>query len=166
MTRNDERACNVTDLRSVFDDLVRFETRLWNALDERLQAECGVTLANLNVMLVIEATPMCRVFDIARALEITVGGTSQAVDRLAKAGWCARSSHPTDRRSSLVELTAEGAVVLRTAAPFFDDELDRLLRAPLNGSALERLADSLHVLRQSASAPVPATATGTTAPEE
>jgi DNA-binding MarR family transcriptional regulator len=156
----------MTDLRRVFDDLVRFETQLWNALDERLQAECGVTLANLNVMLVIEATPMCRVFDIARALEITVGGTSQAVDRLAKAGWCARSSHPTDRRSSLVELTAEGAAALRVATPFFDDELDRLLGAPLSDSALARLAESLQVLRRSAAVSGSAPATATTAHEE
>ena len=99
---------------------------------------------------------MCRVFDIARALEITVGGTSQAVDRLAKAGWCARTSHPTDRRSSLVELTADGTAVLRAAAPFFDEELERLLAAPLSGAALARLAESLRALRHSAAPSAPA----------
>jgi DNA-binding MarR family transcriptional regulator len=37
-------------------------------------------------MLVIDATPLCRVHDIARAVAITVGGASQAVDRLESAG--------------------------------------------------------------------------------
>ncbi len=72
----------MTDLRQVFDDLVRFETILWGAVDARLQEECGVGLASLNAMLVIDATPLCRVHDIARAVAITVGGASQAVDRL------------------------------------------------------------------------------------
>ena len=89
----------MTDLRQVFDDLVRFETILWGAVDGRLQDECGVGLASLNGMLVIDATPLCRVHDIARAVAITVGGASQAVDRLESAGLCARRANPSDRRS-------------------------------------------------------------------
>ena len=95
----------MTDLRQVFDDLVRFETILWGAIDARLQEECGIGLASLNAMLVIDATPLCRVHDIARAVAITVGGASQAVDRLESAGLCARRANPSDRRSSIVELT-------------------------------------------------------------
>jgi DNA-binding MarR family transcriptional regulator len=142
----------VTDLRQVFDDLVRFETMLWGAVDDRLREQCGITVASLNVMLVIEATPLCRVLDIARALAITVGGTSQAVDRLEAAGWCARRANPSDRRSSIVELTPAGKGLLGSAAPVFDGELDRLLRAPLPGTALTHLADALGTLRRSAAA--------------
>jgi DNA-binding MarR family transcriptional regulator len=141
---------DVTELRQVFDDLVRFETILWWALDGRLQEECGIGLASLNCMLVVEATPQCRVHDIARAIAITVGGASQAVDRLESAGLCARRANPADRRSSIVELTPEGAERLRIAAPVFDLELERLLRAPLPGTALTHLADALGKLRRSA----------------
>jgi MarR family transcriptional regulator, organic hydroperoxide resistance regulator len=140
----------VTDLRQVFDDLVRFETILWGVVDGRLQEECGVSLASLNGMLVIDATPLCRVHDIARAIAITVGGASQAVDRLESAGLCVRRANPSDRRSSIVELTPEGMELLATAAPVFDGELDRLLRTPLPGTALTQLADALSTLRRSA----------------
>jgi MarR family transcriptional regulator, organic hydroperoxide resistance regulator len=140
----------VTDLRQVFDDLVRFETILWGTVDGRLQEECGISLASLNGMLVIDATPLCRVHDIARAVVITVGGASQAVDRLESAGLCARRANPSDRRSSIVELTPEGREVLSIAAAVFDSELDRLLRAPLPGAALTHLADALSTLRRSA----------------
>ena len=140
----------MTDLRQVFDDLVRFETILWGTVDGRLQEECGVGLASLNAMLVIDATPLCRVHDIARAVAITVGGASQAVDRLESAGLCARRANPSDRRSSIVELTPEGTELLAIAAPVFDRELDRLLRAPLPGTALTHLADALSTLRRSA----------------
>ena len=101
-------------------------------------------------MLVIDATPLCRVHDIARAVAITVGGASQAVDRLESAGLCARRANPSDRRSSIVELTPQGKELLRTAAPVFDRELDRLLRDPLPGTALTHLADALSTLRRSA----------------
>jgi len=79
---------------------VRFETILWGAVDGRLQEECGVGLASLNAMLVIDATPLCRVHDIARAVAITVGGASQAVDRLESAGLRARRAgrHAAGRR--------------------------------------------------------------------
>jgi DNA-binding MarR family transcriptional regulator len=140
----------VTDLRQVFDDLVRFETILWGTIDGRLQEESGIGLASLNAMLVIDATPLCRVQDIARAVAITVGGASQAVDRLESAGLAARRANPSDRRSSIVELTPEGMELLCSAAPVFDRELDRLLRAQLPGTALTHLADALSTLRRSA----------------
>ena len=142
----------MTDLRQVFDDLVRFETILWGEIDGRLQEECGVGLASLNGMLVIDATPLCRVQDIARAVAITVGGASQFVDRLESAGLCARRANPADRRSSIVELTPQGAELLGVAAPVFDRELDRLLRAPLADTALTHLADALSALRPPAAA--------------
>ena len=142
----------MTDLRQVFDDLVRFETILWGAVDGRLQEECGLGLASLNGMLVIDATPLCRVHDIAQAVAITVGGASQAVDRLESAGLCVRRANPSDRRSSIVELTPDGIELLRVAVPVFERELERLLRAPLPGTALTHLADALGVLRRSAAA--------------
>jgi DNA-binding MarR family transcriptional regulator len=141
---------DVTDLPQVFDDLVRFETILWNEVDERLQKECGVGLASLNGMLVIDSTPLCRVHDIAQAVAITVGGASQFVDRLESAGLCARRANPSDRRSSIVELTPEGVELLRIAMPVFDRQLERLLRSPLSSTALTHLADALSTLRRAA----------------
>jgi DNA-binding MarR family transcriptional regulator len=140
----------MTDLRRVFDDLVRFETVLWTALDARLQGECELTLSNLNVMLIVDSTPDCRVLDIAESLAITVGGTSQAVDRLEKRELCVRRAHPTDRRSSIVELTEAGTMALRQAEPIFDDELARLIAGPLSPAELTGVASGLMLLRGSA----------------
>ena len=135
------------NIRQVFDDLVRFETDLWNGIDARLQRDCGVSLGSFNTLLVIEATPACRVNDISAALSITVGGASQAVDRLEKLGHCARVRHPTDRRSSVVELTATGSEVLSSAGPVFDQELEARLREPLSHTALGQLGSALATLR-------------------
>ena len=141
----------MTDLRRVFDDLVRFETILWNTIDARLQRECGVSLSNLNAMLVIESTPSCRVNDIARAVAITVGGASQAVDRLEAASLCARRPNPDDRRSSVVELTRAGQELVTSAGAVFDQELEAALRPPLAETSLSQLAASLATVRGAAS---------------
>jgi DNA-binding MarR family transcriptional regulator len=137
----------VVELRQVFDDLVRFETDLWNAIDARLRRDGEVPLGSLNVMLVVERTPDCRVNDIAAALSITIGGASQAVDRLEKRELCARQPNPNDRRSSIVRLTAEGARLTRSAARLFDAELAARLAAPLSEPELAAFASALTVLR-------------------
>jgi DNA-binding MarR family transcriptional regulator len=138
-------------IRQIFDDLVRFETVLWAEVDARLRRQCTLSLGSLNVMMVVDATPDCRVYDIARALEITVGGASQAVDRLESAGRCARRANPADRRSSLIELTGAGRTLLGEAVAVFDEELDRLLREPLGQGDLDRLGTTLATLRRAAS---------------
>ncbi|TQS43034.1 MarR family winged helix-turn-helix transcriptional regulator [Cryptosporangium phraense] len=139
------------DLRVVFDDLIRFEILLWNALDERLKQECDLPLGALNVMQVIERTPECRVQEVAGALEITVGGASQAVDRVERRGWCVRRPHPRNRRSSVLELTGSGREVVERAGAVLDRELASLLAEPLDADQLENLGTALHALRAAVS---------------
>jgi DNA-binding MarR family transcriptional regulator len=134
-------------LRKVFDDLIRFETMLWGAIDAALETESGLTLSTFNLMWIIDSTPQCRVYDIAEALAITVGGTSQAVDRLEKAGYSIRRPHPDDRRSSIVELTPDGVAAFRSAEPVFDRALARLIGEPLSTTELAHLAGALEKLR-------------------
>jgi DNA-binding MarR family transcriptional regulator len=131
---------------------VRFETILWNGIDVRLQRECGVSLGSLNAMLVIASTPSCRVHDIAAAVAITVGGASQAVDRLEAAGQCVRRPNPVDRRSSILELTPTGQELLKRAGEVFDQELEIFLGAPLSERSLGQLATALATLRAAATA--------------
>ena len=141
---------SATDLREVFDNLVRFETILWNTIDARLRRDCGIPLGSFNVMLIVAATPSCRVYDIATALAITVGGTSQAVDRIENAGLCLRRPNPDDRRSSILELTSAGQDLLASAGIVFDQELEAFLRAPLSTSAVGHLGAALAAVRAAA----------------
>ena len=135
------------DLRRLFDDLVRFEIDLWNEIDARLRRDCGVPLGSLKVLLAVEGTEACRVNEIASALSITVGGASQAVDRLEQRGHVARRPSPTDRRSSIVELTDAGRAVVATAGPVLDEELERRLARPLSRTSIDQLGRVLTTLR-------------------
>ena len=139
----------MTDLTRVFTDLVRYETRLYNVLAERLRAEHGLSLGQFEFLRIVsDRAGTCRVQDIAEDIAITVGATSKAVDRLEAAGWLARRPNPENRRSSLIELTATGRRLLAAATPTFEDGLRTWLAGPLTGRSIDQLAAALSTLRQ------------------
>jgi DNA-binding MarR family transcriptional regulator len=138
----------VSEARELFHDLIRFETELWSAIDERLLADVGLPLSWFEPMTVIDQNEVCRVNDIAEALSITVGGTSKLVDRLETAGLCVRRPNPDDRRSSLISLTPSGEQRLADAAVVFDDELARWFA--LSDSTIDRFHAVLRRLRANA----------------
>jgi DNA-binding MarR family transcriptional regulator len=135
------------DLKPLFNDLVRLETELWNAVEGRLRAEHSVTLPFFEFMQIIARTPGCRVQDIAAELSITVGGTSKIVDRIEAAGYCARQANPSDRRSSIVTLTASGKRLLPKIIATVDSELRARLGQKMTERSLAELAKTLTRLR-------------------
>src|SRR3954454_4854427 len=96
----------VVDPGPVLIDLVRVETRLYNAVDARLKDAGGLTLPQLELLTLVRDVPSCRVLDVSRSIGITVGAASKAVDRLEDLHWCRRAVDPADRRSSVLTLTA------------------------------------------------------------
>jgi len=140
----------VTDLTSLFTDLVRLETRLYNVLDARLKAEHDLPLGQFEFMRYIATRESARVYDLAHQMAITVGATSKAVDRLEAAGRCRRAANPHDRRSSLVTLTPEGERILAEARPTVEAELQTWVGSVLPERSLEELATMLSMLRQRA----------------
>ena len=137
----------MSDLRRLFNDIVRFEIELWNAVDAGLKREFGLPLTHFEPMSVIDRVPGCRVYDIAQELGITTGGTSKLVDRIEASGHCRRLPNPADRRSSLLELTPEGQRMLAEAAVAFDDELQRWLGSAVPERTLRQFAATLTRLR-------------------
>ncbi|QYC41513.1 Transcriptional regulator HosA [Nonomuraea coxensis DSM 45129] len=131
----------------LFVDLVRVETRLWNAVDARLQAEHGLRLGQYDLLTVIAGRPGCRVLDLVHEVAITVGAASKAVDRLEAAGWCRRVANPADGRSSFLELTPAGERILSGARPVYEEEIERWTSRLLPPGALEELATSLRTIR-------------------
>jgi len=137
----------VSDLRGLFNDIIRFEIELWNAVDARLKDEFDLPLTHFEPMSVIDRLPGCRVYDIARELGITTGGTSKLVDRIEASGHCRRLPNPADRRSSLLELTPAGKRLFDEAGEAFDDELERRLGAAVPERTLRQFGATLSRLR-------------------
>jgi DNA-binding MarR family transcriptional regulator len=137
----------MSELREVFNDLIRFEIELWSAVDARLKSELNLPLTHFEPMAVIDRIPGCRVYDIAKELDITVGGTSKLVDRIEASGFCRRLPNPADRRSSLLELTEAGKRMLAEAGAAFDEELQRRLGSAVPERTLRQFASTLSRLR-------------------
>ncbi|MEV8035334.1 MarR family winged helix-turn-helix transcriptional regulator [Streptomyces sp. NPDC002742] len=130
----------------IFTDLVRVETRLYNAVSARLRAERGLGLGQFEFLEIIDRVPGCRVLDLVGELAITVGAVSKAVDRLVAVGWCLRVAHPQDRRSSVLRLTSEGEEQLAASRPIVESVLISLTAA-VPPDDLTRIASTLTTLR-------------------
>ncbi|CAM4201966.1 MarR family winged helix-turn-helix transcriptional regulator [Nocardia ninae] len=136
-----------TNLKSLYDNLIRYEIELWNAIDAALRAECDIQLTWFEILRFLAGHSGSRVQDIAAEFVITVGGTSKVVDRIEAVGYCARRANPGDRRSSLVVLTATGQQVLDQATTVFDRELERRIGAVLDNETIRAVTTALSALR-------------------
>jgi DNA-binding MarR family transcriptional regulator len=78
-------------------------------LEERLQQEVGMLLADNEALLNIGHSPEpLRMSDIAHRLILSPGGTTKVIDRLEEMGHVVRMSDPEDRRATLLSLTDSG----------------------------------------------------------
>ncbi|MGI5125741.1 MarR family winged helix-turn-helix transcriptional regulator [Pseudonocardia sp. CA-107938] len=134
-------------LDTVFTDLVRVETRLYNAVGERLKAETGIGAGHFEMLRYVRDHPDARVADLAAAFAVGVGATSKIVDRQEKEGWVQRRPNPANRRSSLLALTSAGEAVVSRAEPVWQAAIQELLVGSVTPGQLQALALALHSLR-------------------
>jgi DNA-binding MarR family transcriptional regulator len=132
---------------TLFTDLVRVETRLYNAVAERVKAQADVGAGHFELLRYVRDHPDARVADLAAAFAIGVGTTSKIVDRLEKQGWLRRRPNPANRRSSLLALTPTGESVVSRAEPAWQAAIQELLGGALTSEELRALALALDALR-------------------
>ncbi|MFD7339085.1 MarR family winged helix-turn-helix transcriptional regulator [Streptomyces violascens] len=135
------------DLPGFFSDLVRCETRLYNALNDRLRERHGIVTSQYEFLRHLRDRPGSRVADLAAEFAIGIGATSKGVDRLEKQGWVVRQRNPSDRRSSLLALTEEGSALVDAADRTFTQRLTELIGGTLDGSRMSIVAQALSELR-------------------
>lgn len=138
----------MSESEQIFSDLIRYETRLYNALDERLRARHKLAASQYEVLRLIGRGQARTVGDLAHEVAITVGAASKSVDRLEAAGWVLRSPNPSNRRSSLLHLTDLGAQMLEQVTPTVEQTLHMLIVEPLTDRSLQQFATTLNRLRQ------------------
>src|SRR6478752_4257120 len=87
-----------------------------------LQRHAAASIASLDLGLsdfvvlemLLHKGPM-KVNDIGRKVDLTSGSITTAVDRLEARGLVSRELNPEDSRSRIVQLTAKGRTLIRTA---------------------------------------------------
>ncbi|MEW1862880.1 MULTISPECIES: MarR family transcriptional regulator [unclassified Streptomyces] len=135
------------DLPGFFSDLVRCETRLYNALNDRLRERHEIVTSQFEALRYLRDHPGARVADLAAEFAIGIGATSKTVDRLEKQGWAVRRPNPSDRRSSLLALTDDGRQLVDAAEETFTERLAELTADACKASAMTAAAQALSVLR-------------------
>ncbi len=135
-------------LAGLFDDLVRCETRLYNALGEKLRAEHGIVTSQFEFLRYLRDHPDSRVAEVAATFAAGIGAISKGADRLEARGWLTRIPNPADGRSSLISLTASGAALVTEAEQTFNDRLAELITPAINADQIEAARMTLAVLRR------------------
>ncbi|MFF2439363.1 MarR family winged helix-turn-helix transcriptional regulator [Streptomyces sp. NPDC058107] len=138
---------DAVDLPAFFADLVRCETRLYNALNDRLRARHGIVTSQFEFLRFLRDHPGARVADLAAEFAIGIGATSKGVDRLEKQGWAIRQPNPADRRSSLLDLTGDGTRLVDAAEETFAEELAELIGGTLDIASASAAAHAFVKLR-------------------
>ncbi|WP_328469302.1 MarR family winged helix-turn-helix transcriptional regulator [Streptomyces sp. NBC_00448] len=135
------------DLPGFFSDLVRCETRLYNALNDRLRERHEIVTSQFEALRYLRDHPGARVADLAAEFAIGIGATSKTVDRLEKQGWAVRRPNPSDRRSSLLALTDDGLQLVDAAEETFTERLAELTAEACKASSMTAAAQALSALR-------------------
>ena len=117
-------------------DLVRLEIVLWERINDRLHKEHNLSLAYFEVLNFIDqtSTRSLRVGDLARLLQVTVGGTSKLVDRIERDGLIQRENDPGNRRASLIVLTEAGGNAVIAASKTYEAEMAAILESVLSNA--------------------------------
>jgi len=135
-------------LPGFFDDLVRCETRLYNAVGEKLRAEHGIVAAQFEFLRYVRDHPEARVADVAANFAAGIGAISKLTDRLEARGWVARIPNPADGRSSLISLTTSGAALVTAAERTFNDVLGELVGSVISADQVGAAGAALAALRR------------------
>ena len=91
--------------------------RLEAAMNRQLQQECGLSLADYDVLVALDESPGCRMSDLGQHLGWEQSRVSHQLRRMRDRGLVDRHNADDDRRAVIVELTAQGRDALTTAAP-------------------------------------------------
>ncbi|GGK71993.1 MarR family winged helix-turn-helix transcriptional regulator [Ornithinimicrobium pekingense] len=102
-----------------------------------VRVPADLTLRQVQVLVLVRATPDLTGQDLARALDVTTPTMSGIVERIASRGWLERRPDPADRRRLLLRVTEEGQTVLAALEGPTREARARLLE----GLDLDELAD-------------------------
>ena len=89
--------------------LLYCSSHMESVLQSRISQEFGITLARFDLLSQLERAPEgLTMTDLSRRMMVSNGATTSLVDRLVEDGLVLREPHPSDRRTTIIRLTAEG----------------------------------------------------------
>jgi DNA-binding MarR family transcriptional regulator len=122
-------------------NLLQAHAVLADALEQRLQSECGLSLAEHETLSRLAGTldGRLRMADVASLLLVSKSGVTRIVDRLEGAGLVTRGTCHTDRRGTFAVITKEGRDALTRAKPAVGAALDSAFSQHLSDADVRAL---------------------------
>jgi DNA-binding MarR family transcriptional regulator len=122
--------------------------QLQEALERQLQRDSSMPHAYYLILAMLSEAPdrSMTMSELAEITRFSPSRLSHAVARIEETGWVRRVRHPTDRRTTIAELTDEGLAVLRRAAPGHVEEVRRQLFDRLSPEQLRHLKEIVDTL--------------------
>ncbi len=115
---------------------------LKGSLEERLQEETGLLLADNEALLNLSAEgSLLRMSEIARRLILSRGGTTKVIDRLEEMGLVERRPDPEDRRATIVAITDAGRQSMAEARKVIDSILEEMWAEHITDEEAELLVE-------------------------
>jgi DNA-binding MarR family transcriptional regulator len=122
------------DEQRVWRTYLRMSSLLPAALNRQLQQDCGLTLPEYEVLVILSETPgqRLRPFQICEALNWEQSRLSHQLTRMERRGLVSRQECTADGRGAFIELTPAGVGAIDTAAPRHVATVRRLIFDQLN----------------------------------
>jgi len=128
---------------------LRVHAGVVHELDRDLEVAHGLPLTQYEVLLHLEAAPLCRLrmSELARSVLLSQSGVTRLVDRLERAGLVVREHCPEDRRVSYASLTPAGLARIEAAVPVHLQHLDEYFVSVLTREELEQVGAAMRKVR-------------------
>ena len=91
--------------------------RLQAAMNRQLQRDCGLSLADYDVLVALSERGAMRIFELAESLGWEQSRLSHQLRRMRDRALVGRSGSAQDRRGAMVDITGAGRAALAAAAP-------------------------------------------------
>lgn len=121
----------------------RMQTRLEAQLARDLQHDCGMSMADFEVLVHLSESPegRLRAFELVDSMEWEKSRLSHHLSRMEGRGLVARVECDTDARGSYVTLTVQGRKAIEAAAPLHVEHVRRHLIDLLEPDHLDALGE-------------------------
>jgi DNA-binding MarR family transcriptional regulator len=130
-------------LTTLMRELSALSEDLCRALDRRLRAECGMSLASFQVMRAVGSHGQALLTDLVEGVLVHAGDVAQLVRVMETTGYCTMRPAPDPSLGTVVELTFCGAEITREATAAFDNELELRLGSAVPAPELRRFSTVL-----------------------
>jgi DNA-binding MarR family transcriptional regulator len=125
--------------------LIGAHARLTRELSARLVEQHGLTISELEVLLLLARAPEGRLrrTDLAQEVRLSPSGVTRMLDRLEASGLVSKASCATDARVTYAVLTDSGQAKLEECSPDHFAAVERLLGSRFDEDELASLAELL-----------------------